>query len=597
MIISNFQIITSEMVGKEIVLGGFVNKIRDHGGLLFIDLRSSTDAIQCVISPSTQNVFEKLQNIREEYVLKITGEVSKRSAETINTNIWAGDIEILINDAEIVATANVPPFPIHASDEQLAGEDIRLKYRYLDIRRSKMQNILKLRSRMLLETRNWFAIEGFMEVQTPVLANSSPEGARDFLVPSRVHPGKFYALPQAPQQFKQLLMVGGVTKYLQISPCFRDEDPRADRLYGGFTQIDAEIAWATRADIKELSWRLIKEVFAKYSEFELKDGFVSITYNDAMERYGSDKPDLRTDIFWENVADLFLESDFDAFSTIAKTVGGRVKAILIKGASSKMSRSDLDKVQDIGRSYGLPGIAYIQYNEDGAKSPIFKLLGVNAEKIEHSITERLGATTGDLVLFLAHEKAEELYKAQNAIRIHLARYMGLIDDKTLQCVWIDSMPFFERGASGKIEFGHNPFSVWPGGLEVLKEAEARGEDALLALKAEQYDIAINGYELLSGGVRNQDPESLKAVFRICGYSEEEVTEKFGHMIEAYSYGAPYHAGFAWGVERLIMVLIGEDNIREVDAFPTNGSGISTMMNYPSAPRAGQLKELHIEEIN
>jgi aspartyl-tRNA synthetase len=598
MVFTQFATLNQESAGKQYTVGGFVHTIRDHGGLFFLDLRSGNDLLQCVVEPTTNpEAFATAQDIHPEYVLKVTGDIRLRSDETINSNLPTGHIELVVSTIEIVSKAQTLPFNIQAVDKDLANEEIRLKYRYLDLRREKLKTLMQTRSKFILATRNWFAQQDFVDVQTPLLANSSPEGARDFLVPSRVHPGKFYALPQAPQQFKQLLMVAGFNKYFQVAVCFRDEDPRSDRLYGGFTQFDAEIAWAEPQDIRELSWELINTVFGKFTTKRILPEFKTVSYSDSIEMYGSDKPDLRFDLAWQDVKDVFAGSGFGVFEALLDKPNSRIQALRIPGGSERFSRSDLDKIQDIGRNFGLPGIAYIQYNADGAKSPIFKFFGDKEEIKKQEIAKALSAQTGDLVLFVAHENKGIVHKAQHAMRIHIANHLGLIDDSVLQFVWINDMPFFEEDEkTGGVAFGHNPFSVWEGGLDKLLQVKAQGKEALLDLKAKQYDIAVNGYEVLSGGVRNQDPESLQEVFRICGYSDEEVTEKFGHMVEAYSYGAPTHAGFAWGIERLFMVLQGEENVREVDAFPTNGSGVSTMMNYPSTVRPGQLKELRINTL-
>lgn len=596
MIYTDFARLSKDTTGQELTVGGFVHTIRDHGGLFFFDLRSENDLLQCVVEPtSNPEAFKVAQELGSEYVVKASGVVRERSEDTINPNIANGTIELVVDTLTVVSRAQTLPFNIHADEKDMANEDIRLKYRYLDLRREKIKTLMKLKSQFILATRNWFSEREFTEVQTPLLANSSPEGARDFLVPSRLNPGMFYALPQAPQQFKQLLMVAGFNKYFQVAVCFRDEDPRADRLYGGFTQFDAEIAWAEPEDIKSLSWDLINEVYSRFTTKAILPEFKVVSYTDAMEKYGSDKPDLRFDLAWKDVKSVFRSSGFAAFESMAEKESTRIQALVVPGAVEKFSRSDLDKIQDIGRGFGLPGIAYIQYTEEGAKSPIFKFFADKEEIKKQEIADTLGVGTGDLVLFIANENKSLVHKAQHAMRIFIAKHLELIDDSVLQFVWVNDMPFFEEDErTGELAFGHNPFSVWEGGMQVLQEAKAAGHTSLLDLKAKQYDIAVNGYEVLSGGVRNQDPESLKEVFKLCGYSEEEVQAKFGHMVEAYTYGAPTHAGFAWGVERLFMVLQGEDNVREVDAFPTNGSGISTMMNYPSSVRDGQLKELKLK---
>lgn len=597
MLTTDFTKINSRSIDQTLTVGGFVHTIRDHGGLIFIDLRSEITLLQCVINPELNpEVFKIAESIHPEYVLKITGKIIPRDKEAINPNLLTGEIELQIESLEIISKAKPMPFDIHAESGNLAGEDTRLKYRYLDFRREKLKNIMWLRHNLILETRNWFSNEGFLEVQTPILANSSPEGARDYLVPSRIHPGKFYALPQAPQQFKQLLMVGGFNKYFQIAPCFRDEDPRADRLIGDFYQIDSEIAWADEDDIHAICERLITEVFTKFSDKKLASPVLEkISYNDAMDKYGSDKPDLRYDLAWMDAKPMFRNSNFIVFADLCDNKDSRVQALVIKNVVDKFSRSDLDKIQAIGRENGLPGIAYIQYYEEGAKSPIFKFFGEDdeIEEKKQQIVEYFGAQTGDLILFIANQDKNIVFKAQNQMRQFIAKHLDLIDENLLKYVWINEFPFFEADEkTGKIDFSHNPFSMWRGDLDSL--LEAKENDTLLDLKARQYDIACNGYEILSGGVRNPNPQALIEAFKLVGYAEEETRSKFGHMLEAYEYGAPSHAGFAWGIPRLIMTLTGENNVREVEPFPKNGSGIDPMTNSPSSVRPLQLKELHIE---
>jgi aspartyl-tRNA synthetase len=593
MIYTDFHKLSKNDVGTTLTVGGFVHTVRDHGGLIFFDLRQGYDLLQCVIDPEKQPEFFKIaEEVHTEYVLKITGEIIARSSETINPNLPTGEIEVEISELEIVSKAKTPPFDVHADQDNLSGEDIRLKYRYLDLRREHLQKLLKKKHDLLLQVRNWFSDQEFTEIQTPILANSTPEGARDFLVPSRLHPGKFYALPQAPQQFKQLLMVGGIKKYIQMAPCFRDEDPRADRHPGDFYQIDGEVAWAQEEDIYELSKKLIEEVFIPFSGKKqvLAETLPKIGYFESMDTYGTDKPDIRYELKWEGVKELFKDSGFEVFAKLAEKSGARVQALHIKGAVNEFSRSDLDRVQALGRDHGLPGIAYIQYFEDGAKSPIFKFLG---EEKSAEVQEHFGAETGDLILFVANEDKQIVWKAINAIRQHIGAKLGLIKDEEIQFVWIDRFPLFETDEdTGEMVFTHNPFSAWEGGLEGLKKAEQDG--TLTELYALQYDIGVNGYEVLSGGVRNTDPEAQLRALELAGYTEGEVREKFGHMLEAYTYGSPVHAGFAWGFDRLFMVLTDEENIREVIAFPKNGRAVDPMTGAPSEVNPKQLQELGIK---
>jgi aspartyl-tRNA synthetase len=605
MLHTDFRLINKSFIDTSIEVGGFVHTIRDHGGLIFIDLRSQTDILQCVIDPETNpEMFKKAESVHSEYVLKITGRVIARSAETINPKLPTGEIEIEIDKLEIVSKAKTMPFDIHAEDGNLAGEETRLKYRYLDLRREKLKKMMTQKHKLFLAVRNWFDSQDFIEVTTPILANSSPEGARDFLVPSRIHPGKFYALPQAPQQFKQLLMVGGFNKYFQLAPCFRDEDPRADRHPGDFYQIDAEIAWADQESIFALCEKLTKECLMNFSDKKLaEEQFIRLRYDESMDKYGSDKPDLRYDLAWADAKPVFKNSGFKVFADLCENDKSRVQALVIKNAVDKFSRSDLDRVQDIGRQYGLPGIAYIQYFEDGAKSPIFKFFGDTEEIIEAKkaeLKQHFGLETGDLVLFIANPDKNIVYKAQNQMRQHIAKHLGVIDQSILRFAWVYDFPFYEKDdKTQKIDFGHNPFGVWKPNegqtaLETLEEAIKN--ESLLDLRAIQYDLTLNGYEVLSGGVRNSNPEALLAAFKVAGYTEEEVRLKFKHMMEAYEFGAPPHAGFAWGLERLFMILMEEDNIREIIAFPKNGSGMDVMTNSPSFVSPKQLKELSIKVV-
>lgn len=637
-----------EQINQQVVVRGFVHSIRDHGSLVFIDLRNQTDILQCVVDPKKfPQAFATSQQIGNEYVLEIKGKILKRNPQTINPNLSTGSIELEVSEIQIVSTAKPLPFDLHASADKLASEDIRLKYRYLDLRRPKLQTILTKKHKFLLDIRNWFSAQGFIEVQTPILANSSPEGARDYLVPSRLHPGKFYALPQAPQQFKQLLMVGGFNKYFQIAPCFRDEDPRADRHPGDFYQLDCEIAWADQERIYQFCWQTIQEVFASHSQKKLSKDFVKIRYDDAMKWFGSDKPDLRirqnthkaiseisndgyqnqnwiiAHLGWLDAKGLFQESTFEVFAKLANSEKALLQALVVKKGTENLSRGDLDRIQELAKNSGLPGLAYIQFenylDESGeilkadktdnlssfsqqkilAKSPILKFFGSEEQqqiKLQQMM-QVLNLDKGDLVLFVGHQDQKLVYKIQNQVRQYLAKRLNLVTEDLLQFVWIYDFPFFEETEDGQLDFAHNPFGIfqnWSGKshLETLLEAEAKNR--LLDLRAIQYDIALNGYEVLSGGKRNHMPDVLLKAFNLVGYSKEEVQRKFGHMLEAYTYGAPPHAGFAWGLDRLFMILIDEENIREVIAFPKNGSGVDLMMNSPSQVQDKQLRELRIK---
>ena len=587
---------------QEILAGGFVHNIRDHGGLLFIDLRSESALLQCVINPEiSPSAFEIAEKLKPESVISVSGTIQNRSSETINPNLATGQIELLANHIEVIAPAKALPFDIHGNNN-LANEDLRFQYRYLDLRREKLQNILRARHKLILDIRNYFSDQDFIEVQTPILANPSPEGARDYVVPSRLHPGQFYALPQAPQQFKQMLMVGGFNKYFQIAPCFRDEDPRSDRAIGDFYQIDAEIAWATQADIFEINNQFIKAVVAKHSQKELDPKIEYLKYDDAMNQYGSDKPDLRYALPWQDVKSIFKNSNFKVFADLCENKNARVQALVIKGGCNEFTRSDLDKIQDIGRQNGLPGIAYIQFYSEGPKSPIFKFFGDEEQqnlKIQE-ITTTLKVETNDLVLFIANPDKNIVFKAQNQMRQFVAKHLDLINPNILKFAWIYDFPFFERDEkTHKLDFAHNPFGVWQeneGQSKLESILQATQNQTLEELKAIQYDLTLNGYEVLSGGVRNSNHETLLIAFETVGYTQEEVKRKFNHMLEAYQYGAPPHAGFAWGFDRLFMILQDEPNIREIFAFPKNGSGIDLMSKSPSNLTNLQLKELGLKTV-
>ena len=614
-LVLDFGSINSSFVGRSISVGGFVHTVRDHGGLIFVDLRSDTKLLQCVFDPAKNaEAFAVAEKLHGEYVLQITGNIIARSAELVNKNIESGEVELVADKITVVAKAKTLPFDIHAESGNLAGEETRLKYRYLDLRREKLNKMFKLKHKFTLAIRNWFDSENFLEVQTPILANSSPEGARDFLIPSRLHPGKFYALPQAPQQFKQLLMVAGFAKYFQIAPCFRDEDPRADRHPGDFYQIDAEIAWADQEDIFKINEKFACDTIENFTDLRIpagdkQNGFVRIRYDDSMNAYGSDKPDLRYDLEWQDARPLFVGCGFKVFADLCDPthdnyLNHRVQAMVIKNGVEKFSRSDLDKVQEIGRNNGLPGIAYIQYTSEGAKSPIFKFFGDESqqEQKQKDIVEYFGIETGDLVLFLANNDKKVIFKAQNQMRQHIAKHLDkamdgkFIRKNELKFAWIYDFPFFEN-EDGKLDFGHNLFGVWAeteGKTKLETLIEARDNGKLEDLRAVQYDLTLNGYEVLSGGVRNSNAETLMEAFKSVGYTEVEVRAKFKHMMEAYEYAAPPHAGFAWGLDRVFMILTGEENIREIIAFPKNGQAMDIMVDSPSEVSPKLLRELGIK---
>ena len=584
----------SKFLGKEVMVEGWVNSRRDHGGLIFIDLRDSRGIIQLVVTPENKEAFALAESVRDEFVLKASGVMRKRDAELVNPNIPTGEIELVVSELTLLNRSE--PLPVNTHDDGPASsEEMRLKYRYLDLRRPSMQKRLARRSEFYRFIRNYMYDRGFTEITTPILANSSPEGARDFLVPSRLHPGKFYALPQAPQQFKQLLMVGGVEKYFQIAPCFRDEDPRADRLYGDFYQLDFEMAFvddgeAVRKEIQPLYEKLVTEFAGKKlvcnskvaREFIPEGEIVPrLPFEVAMENYGVDKPDLRYGMELIELTDVFSKTDFKVFKQPC------VKALCVKGGAS-LTRREIDEFTEKARKLGAGGLAYILYTEEGEKSPILKFM--SADEIA-DVRERTGATVGDAVFFGADERAR-VNKVLGQLRIAFADHMGLKDNSEVSLTWVVDFPFYEWDEQNKkLDFGHNPFSMPKGGMEALTKAEST-EDKL-AIVADQYDMVMNGYEVASGAVRNYNPEIMYKVFNILGYNNEYVEARFGGMLNAFKFGAPPHAGAAPGLDRIFMVLEDEDNVRDVVAFPKNGNGVDLMMNSPSEVDAVQLDEAHL----
>ena len=567
-------------------LAGWVNSRRDHGGLIFIDLRDHTGIIQLVIDPNTANAFKLAESLRDEFVIKATGTVRKRGAGLENPNIPTGDIEVVVEDMELLNRSE--PLPVSTHDEGVeSGEEIRLKYRYLDLRRPSMQNRMLRRSEYYRLMREYMHEHGFIEVTTPILANSSPEGARDFLIPSRLHPGQFYALPQAPQQFKQLLMVGGIPRYYQIAPCFRDEDPRADRLYGEFYQLDCEMSFVdngeeVRKEMEPLIKGLVKDFAGKKL---LSEDIPRIPYNESMEKYGVDKPDLR---YGMELIDLTEDMKGTQFSVFAKAQC--VKAICVKGGAD-LSRSQIDAFTDKARKLGAGGLAYITYTAEGPKSPIAKFLSEDELK---AIQEKTGAQTGDTVFFGA-DKREKVNKVLGQLRIAFADHFNLKDPNVVALCWIVDFPFYEwDDGAKKLDFGHNPFSMPKGGLEALENAKT--DEEKLAIVADQYDMVMNGYEICSGAVRNHNPDIMYKVFGILGYDKQYVEARFGGMLNAFKFGAPPHAGCAYGIDRMFMELMDFDNIREIVAFPKNGSGMDLMMNSPSTVDDYQIDDLHIKVV-
>ena len=581
---------TSKKVGENITVAGWVHSRRDHGGLIFIDLRDHTGLVQLVINPDKKDAFSLAESLRDEFVVRACGVVAERGEGLKNPNIASGDVEIVVDNLEILNRAETLPIQPFAEDNQ-AGEELRFKYRYLDLRRPKMQNMLKKRAEMYRRIHEYMDNRDFIEIQTPILANSSPEGARDFLIPSRLQEGKFYALPQAPQQFKQLLMVGGVPRYYQLAACFRDEDPRADRLYGEFYQLDLEMSFAedgeeVRSEVEPLMKQLATDFAGKklldLSDLAVGDGssIPRISYRDAMETYGSDKPDLRFGMELIELTDVLSETEFGVFKNAEC-----VKAICVKNGAS-LSRKQIDNFTNIAKSEGAGGLAYITYQDGEAKSPIAKFL---SEKELADIQQKTGAVDGDAVFFGADSRSV-VNTVLGRLRNEFASHFNLKDPSVVASAWIIDFPFYEwDDRSKKLDFGHNPFSMPKGGLQALESAETDAEK--LSIVADQFDMVMNGYEICSGGVRNHNPAVLYKVFGLLGFSESYVEEKFGAMLGAFKYGAPPHAGCAFGVDRILMELTDEQNVRETLAFPKNGSGVDVMMNSPSVVDPAQLREL------
>ena len=581
---------TPDEVGKSVTVAGWVHSRRDHGGLIFIDLRDYTGLVQLVINPDKPAAFKLAESLRDEFVIRASGVVTERGEGLKNPNIASGNVEIVVENLEILNRAETLPIQPFAEENQ-AGEDLRFKYRYLDLRRPTMQQMLKKRAEMYRRMHQYMDTRDFIEIQTPILANSSPEGARDFLIPSRLQENKFYALPQAPQQFKQLLMVGGVPRYYQLAACFRDEDPRADRLYGEFYQLDLEMSFVedgeeVRQEVEPLMRQLATEFAGKklldLSGLAVGDGspIPRISYRDAMEAYGSDKPDLRFGMELIELTDVFANTEFGVFKQAEC-----IKAICVKNGAS-LSRKQIDQFTDIAKSEGAGGLAYITYQDSEAKSPIAKFL---SETELAAIQQQTGAVDGDAVFFGADTRPV-VNAVLGRLRNEFAAHFNLKDPSMVAFAWIIDFPFYEWDDHGKkLDFGHNPFGMPKGGLEALESATTDADK--LAIVADQFDMVMNGYEICSGGVRNHSPAVLYKVFDLLGFSESYVEEKFGAMLNAFKYGAPPHAGCSFGVDRILMELTGEQNVRETLAFPKNGSGVDVMMDSPSTVDPAQLKEL------
>ncbi len=568
-------------VGQKIRLSGWCHRIRDHGGVLFLDLRDHYGLTQCVVDPDSP-AFQAAETLRSEWVVRLDGEVKHRPAGTENTDMPTGLIEVYVREIEVLGAAAELPVPVFG--DQPYPEETRLKYRFIDLRREKLHANIMLRGRIIDSLRTRMKQEGFFEFQTPILTASSPEGARDFLVPSRLHPGKFYALPQAPQQFKQLLMVAGFDRYFQIAPCFRDEDARADRSPGEFYQLDVEMSFVTQEDVFASIEPVLQGLFEEFSNGRpVTKVFPRIAYRDAMLKYGTDKPDLRNPLVIADVSDEFAREDvsFKAFK------GKSVRAIPAPGAGAQ-PRSFFDKLNDWARSEGAPGLGYVIFEQEhGAlvgKGPIAKFIPAEAQA---AIAAKAGVKAGDAVFFSAGEETSAA-KLAGAARVRIGTELGLSKTDVFEFCWIVDFPMYEYNEDDKkIDFSHNPFSMPQGGLDALDTMDP------LDILAWQYDIVCNGVELSSGAIRNHRPDIMRRAFEIAGYDEDVLVERFGGMYRAFQYGAPPHGGIAPGVDRIVMLLAGEENLREVTLFPLNQRAEDPLMGAPSPATTKQLRELHI----
>ena len=568
--------LTIKDVGKEVRLAGWVQKIRNLGGMEFIDLRDQFGITQIIIS-NDENLQKQIKDITTETSISVSGKVVERASK--NSNLSTGEIEIEASNIEILGKCkNVLPFEINTNQE--VREDLRLEYRFLDLRNEKLHNNILLRSEILKAIRNKMDELNFTEIQTPILANSSPEGARDYLVPSRLHPGEFYALPQAPQQFKQLLMVSGFNKYYQIAPCFRDEDPRADRAPGEFYQLDFEMSYAEQEDVFQVIEEVIPYIFKKFTKSKVDEGpFIRIPYREAMEKYGIDKPDLRNPLIIQDATEYFKNSDFNAFKD--KTI----KIIIVKNGA-KQGRKFFDKMTEFAvEEAGAKGLAWAKLEEDGTtQGGISKFI---TDDIKKALESNCSLNRGDAIFFIADE-FEKAQKIAGLIRIELGKKLDLLEKDVFKFCFIVDFPMYELSDEGTIDFNHNPFSMPQGGMEALKTKNP------LDILAYQYDLVCNGYEMASGAVRNHDPELMVKAFEIAGYKEDDVKERFGALYNAFQYGTPPHAGAAPGIDRMIMLIAGEENLREVIAFPKNKKARDLLMRAPSKVTDQQLKDVHIK---
>ena len=570
-----------EDAGKEVVLNGWVAKARSLGGLVFVDIRDKSGITQITFNEDIgEELLEKAKSLRSEYVIGVTGTVKERSSK--NDNLPTGAIEVFANDLVIYSEADTPP--IYIKDDDNVDENLRLKYRYLDLRKSKMQRNLSFRHRLTKLVRDYFDENGFTEVETPMLIKPTPEGARDYLVPSRVNQGSFYALPQSPQMFKQLLMVAGTDRYFQIVKCFRDEDLRADR-QPEFTQIDLEMSFADSDDVIGMQEGLLKRIMKELKGIDINTPFPRLTYKEAMERYGSDKPDTRFDIELNKLNDIFEESDFMVFKDALET-GGDIRGISVPGGAAEFSRKKIDKLTDEAKHYGAKGLLWIKVEEDGFSSSASKFLN-DAELIK--VAERCGSKPGDII-FIVSAQPKVVFDTLGWLRRKIAGILGLLDDNKFNFLWVVDFPMFEKDDEGNLKAMHHPFTQ-----PKLDELDKLDGD-ILSLNADAYDIVLNGVELGGGSIRIHDRELQDKMFKVLGLGEEERMEKFGFFIEAFKYGAPPHAGLAYGLDRMVMLLLGESSIREVIAFPKNANAECPVSEAPGKADSVQLEELGLAVV-
>ncbi len=566
--------------GQEVVVCGFVQKQRDKGNLIFIDLRDRTGIVQLTFDDKTERAqFEKAKSVRAEYVLMAKGEVKLR--ESINPELKTGDIEVFVTDLRLLSKSETPPF--HITDDTNVNEELRLKYRYLDLRRNEMQRTLMLRHKIVKAARDYYDDNGFIEVETPILIKSTPEGARDYLVPSRVHPGSFYALPQSPQLYKQLLMLAGYDRYMQVARCFRDEDLRADR-QPEFTQIDLEMSFVDQDDVMAVNEGFMKYVFDKILGVEVKTPFLRLTYEEAMNRYGSDKPDTRFEMELCDLSDLLTDTEFKVFQG-ALAAGGSVRAVVARGATDTLTRKEIDKLTELVKTYRAKGLAFTRLTADGESSSYEKFLS-EAEK--RAIRDRLEAKTGDVILIVADGSNETVCESLGQLRCELARRLGLIEEGRFDFLWVTDFPLFEYDEEeGRYAAKHHPFtSVSDEDIDKLESDPGH-------CHAKAYDMVLNGCEVGGGSIRISDPELQERMFKALGFTAEDAQERFGFLINAFRYGAPPHGGMAYGLDRLVMLMLQKDSIRDVIAFPKVQNASELMSQCPAGVEAKQLEELGI----